>query len=344
MAQLHAEAAYQLAPNVPEVQHALADLRRLEGNRGAAVLDLLSRAKKSAGDDPEVLYVEGAYWANEGQQARAVDLLEQAVARVEPEEFFARAAFRLAMVHYAQGRFAEAKQQAQRILEKSGDHEWAMRLLEVIEEDLTASREEERVAAAAEATPKLAPSKEPEPKKEADVVSEEEEAQEADASAASTGESEEASRKGKDSYSAMVKRAQRLARQERILDALRLFEQALRKKPKGLEATLGLAYCYLDLERYGDAMSGFRRALNVNPESEDGLIGMAESYRMMGNRARARDYYQAYLQLYPGGSQAALANRYATEIGRDMAGTAAPASEPTNRPRLKARTPVMKAQ
>jgi len=100
----------------------------------------------------------------------------------------------------------------------------------------------------------------------------------------------------------------------RIGNALKAYDKALELKPEDIEALTGKGLCLLDNGSYGTAISWFRRALKKNPRFADAIMGLAESYKYQGNTEQARIYYQRYLDVLPGGPEAAVARRNLKEL------------------------------
>jgi predicted Zn finger-like uncharacterized protein len=96
--------------------------------------------------------------------------------------------------------------------------------------------------------------------------------------------------------------------------ALKAYDKALELKPEDVEALNGKGLCHLDNGSYGMAITWFRRALKKNPRFADAIMGLAESYKYQGNKEQARTYYQRYLDVLPGGPEAAVARRNLKEM------------------------------
>ena len=57
----------------------------------------------------------------------------------------------------------------------------------------------------------------------------------------------------------------------------------------------------------------FQKALAKNPRFLDAMIGLAESYKEKGNNAKAIEYYKKYLDAAPSGSSEANLARTSIE-------------------------------
>ncbi|MCA9667532.1 MAG: zinc-ribbon domain-containing protein, partial [Myxococcales bacterium] len=325
-----ASAAYKKVPDRAEVQRALADMRRLQGKKGSDVLGLLSLALKSKPNDPETFYVQGVYFAGEGNLAKAIDLLKDAMVktRAYTKKGLLRAAMALAMIHLRAGRRAEARTLAQSITAASPAHEWAKVLLEQIDREdqggpgvsagtgagtasgsgsgasASAGSGTGSGSATASAGSAAGSTKKPNGRRHSG------------GGGALTG-----------SYAQLVKIGSRHSTHGRTMAALAAFQAALKKDARGVEAITGQAFCQLDLQRYAQAIQGFRRAMNIKPTYGEAMIGAAEAYKGMGNKRRALDYYKAYLRANPGGAKSNLARRNAKALERAL-GVTAPGPKP----------------
>lgn len=299
-----------------EVLRALADLRRMQGRTGEAVLGPLQKVLSSKPDDPETFYIEGAYWAEQGNLSKAIDLLREATVktRAYTQKPLLRAAMQLAMIHLRAGRRGEARELVRAILGTNPAHGWARELDEQI------TREEQSPVPAVAAHPADAGAEPPAPTPDAAPQP---------AHGGGSKKPDEPPLSG--GYDALVRSGDRLAERGRTMQAMAAYEAALKKNPSGVEALSGLAYCQLDIQRYSTATRLFLKALNISPTYGEAMIGMAESYKAMGNKSKALDYYKAYLSAHSGGPKASLARRNVSELEREL-GAPAPAPAPAPSP------------
>jgi tetratricopeptide (TPR) repeat protein len=121
--------------------------------------------------------------------------------------------------------------------------------------------------------------------------------------------------------------------------AQKLFEDALRLNPSGVEAVAGSAYVLLDKEKPLAAIDTFRRALGIAPSFSPALFGLGEAYRHEGQPAQAIAAYKKYLDASPGGTYATAARRQIRELESQ-----APASAPSRPADLPAATEPPPAQ
>jgi tetratricopeptide (TPR) repeat protein len=58
-----------------------------------------------------------------------------------------------------------------------------------------------------------------------------------------------------------------------------------------------LGYCYIGVEAFDDAIEAFQQLIEISPEDPNSYDSMAEAYYVMGDTARAIDYYQQSLSI-----------------------------------------------
>lgn len=116
-------------------------------------------------------------------------------------------------------------------------------------------------------------------------------------------------------YSQLIGQAERLRQSDNPQKALVLYDRAKEMK-EGIDALLGLGWCYLDLEKLAPAMASFERAILVAPNSADAHMGLAEAYKGRNMKRDAVKHYRRYLELAPEGPDAPVAKRMLTELGQ----------------------------
>jgi|GEM_PF-6354392 predicted Zn finger-like uncharacterized protein len=334
-----AEAALKEAPQNSGTNRAMADYNRVSKKSASSVLGLLERARKARPDDPETYYVEGAFWAVNGDQAKAVVVLKEALhkARAYKQKNLLRAATALSLLHLRAGKNDEAKKFALLVLQQNKNHEVAKALIKAIEvagpqtktntgqTTTGANKPPSKTLPSPKIATKTTPTKTVSTKKTPSPPTKKTTPQKKPPKAAKPECA---------SYTCFVKLGDKHSKRGRTMKALGAYESALKKNPKGVEAVTGMAFCQLDLHRYASAIRRFRQAMNMAPAFGDAMIGMAEAYKAMGNKQKALDYYKAYLRAHPGGSRAALARRNVLELERAM-GKVAPAPKPAPAPAPK---------
>jgi tetratricopeptide (TPR) repeat protein len=316
LAEVHAKKGLDLAPEKGEVKRAMADYLRVHGGSSQQVLPFLTDARKRLPDDAETIYVEAAFWLAQNNLGRAEEMLKDALTKTKARfgQTLLRAALQLALVQLRAGRFADTRAQVDAMLQANGKHRLARELLDLVDA-------EERAAVS------RAPG---DPDAGARVASKPDaKAARPPGGGAPGGGTPPAI---PENYEALVKQGNALAEKGRTMQALKMFERALKQNPAGVDAMNGLGFCYVDQARFAAAIALFKKALTIQPTNGEALIGMAEANKVQGNHAKALDYYRAYLQAQPGGSRAALARRNVADLERKVGVAPAPTPSPTPTP------------
>jgi predicted Zn finger-like uncharacterized protein len=322
-AEAFASQALKKGEDKAEINRAMADYLRLAGRDRQQVEQYLQRARELEPDDPETLYVEGALAADQDEAERAERLLRQSLAKTKARygAMLLRAAFHLATLQLSNEDYHSARAQAQMILDENPAHRWAQMLRD--EATASAAAAESAVAAGDDES-----SGDAEEKPEDEKV-----AQRDDGDAAESDRGGDEEGKGfRGNYDALIERGNKLSERGRTMQALKVFERALKKNSTGPEALTGIGYCHLDQERFASAMSYFKRAMRIDPTHGEALIGMAEAYKVQGNDVKALDYYKAYLRTSPGGSKAIMARRNVTDIEQKLGTSSPPTPQPQPAP------------
>jgi predicted Zn finger-like uncharacterized protein len=140
------------------------------------------------------------------------------------------------------------------------------------------------------------------------------------------------------SYEQLVADADHALENGQTTKAHKLYDEALKLQPNGVEAVTGAAYLLLDRQRPLAAIDMFKRALNNAPSFSQALFGLGEAYRQQGQPGKAVEAYQRYLELSPTGSDAPAARRQMRELesqataAQPLPGAPAPSSAPTSPP------------
>jgi len=116
------------------------------------------------------------------------------------------------------------------------------------------------------------------------------------------------------SYEHLVADADHALENGSTAKAQKLYDEALRMKPSGVEAIAGSAYVLLDKEKPLAAIDTFRRALSIAPSFAPALFGLGEAYRHEGEPAQAIAAYKKYLESSPGGAYAPAARAQIREL------------------------------
>jgi predicted Zn finger-like uncharacterized protein len=115
-------------------------------------------------------------------------------------------------------------------------------------------------------------------------------------------------------YDQLIREGDRAIENGQTAKAQKLYDEALRLKPSGVEAVAGSAYVLLDKEKPLAAIDTFRRALSIAPSFGPALFGLGEAYRHEGQPAQAIAAYKKYLDALPGGPYATAARRQIREL------------------------------
>jgi tetratricopeptide (TPR) repeat protein len=307
-----AEQARDTGADLPAVLVALADVARLKGDLKEA--DTLLGRVAAAAPDPGAEYVKALVGIDRGRPTEEILGLLSQVARGED---LLRVLYRKARTLAAAGRNDEARRAIDRILALNRDHERTKSLAARIDAGLTVAL---RIDPAADSTREVAAhspaggardgvleaAEKPEPEKPAVVP------------APAGGEGGGAV--GGGNVESMLTRALRMQENGQAAQAIELFEAVLERQPGNIDAMSGIGYCHLDRGNKGQAISWFRRALGGGTGSYGpAIIGLAETYKAQGQKAEALKWYRRYLEVHPGGRDAALARsnvqRFEAELG-----------------------------
>jgi predicted Zn finger-like uncharacterized protein len=120
------------------------------------------------------------------------------------------------------------------------------------------------------------------------------------------------------SYERLVASADKLLENGATDKAKRIYEQALRLAPRGVEAQTGLGWVMLDKARTGQAVGFFREALARSPSFGPALYGMAEAQRAAGDERAALASYQKYVATNPSGIDVHAARRQIRALEEKM--------------------------
>ncbi len=248
---------------------ARANYLRVSESKRFEILAEIKAAASMKPNDPELLFIEGAWLAEDPvTYPQAVVLLEKVI-DLEPNRLQAR--YRLAHVLSKTQRVESAKMQLQDILTINPSHEQARTFLT-----------------------HLSKPKESEPPKP---------------QAASTPPPEVKKAPPKKTYDNWMRIADGYLQRGNPEQAIEAYDAALELRAEDVEALSGKGLGYLDLGENMLAIEWFRRALDKSPRFAVAIMGIAEAYKYMGDRQSALVYYQKYLEVNPGGEEAQIAKR-----------------------------------
>jgi predicted Zn finger-like uncharacterized protein len=100
--------------------------------------------------------------------------------------------------------------------------------------------------------------------------------------------------------------------------AKQLFEQVLDREPGNSEALTGMGWAELSSGNAAAAKRNFGKALDVNPSFGDAYIGLGHANRDLGNAREALDAYKTYLENFPNGSKASIAEYQRDELQKQL--------------------------
>lgn len=316
LAQIHLDDAHQFAddalrlgPQDAGAHRAMAAYLMASGAPADSIEPHLSAAARPR-ETAATSWIRGALLLRDGKTEEARRFLENAnrLSRQETNKDLVRADVLLAQLALAAGQREEARAAVQRILEVNPQHVRARSMLETVTPP-TAAPTTGVTPPAPIAVPAPAPPAGP-------------------TGAAPTpagGTPTERVPAGGDSkveprgYDTLVAQGRKLSERGHSREAQKLFEKALEERPEGVEAHIGLAYCFLDSEHYSLAIDRFQHVLRLSPGHGDALIGLAETYKVRGDNDRALDYYRQYLKAFPSGSKAEMARANVRDLEPEVA-------------------------
>ena len=97
-----------------------------------------------------------------------------------------------------------------------------------------------------------------------------------------------------------------LFRQKRPADALPLFEDAIRQKPKDFQSLYYLAQCQLETGAFAKAAENFRASIEINSKSAPAELGLAHALARQQDLAGAAPHFRQSAQLDAGHRDALL--------------------------------------
>jgi hypothetical protein len=111
------------------------------------------------------------------------------------------------------------------------------------------------------------------------------------------------------SYDKLVASGNRLLEDGQNDQAQTQFEKALKERPDGADALIGLAYVHLARGAGPKAVGLFKQVLEGDAGHAPALLGLGEAYREQGMRAPAIGAFKKFLALHPSGPDAETARR-----------------------------------
>lgn len=295
--------AHKAAPTEPTTSLAMAELLRMQGKPAREVRRYLDTAKASKASPVELAAIESLLLIRDGKLADARKLLatvDTGDAALE-QTGDVRLRLRAAAAALADGKPTEARAAVDAVLAAQPEHEVAKALLDRLERTVT----------------------------DTDPLPPEEPGDGSGSSSGSASTGSTGTSTGSDSFEKLVERANKLAADGACRKAIPIYDAALEKVPNGVNALVGLGFCYIETKQFASAHSKFRTALSVHPRHERAMWGQAQLYQEQDNRPRAIEAYREYLEAFP---NSAAAKRQLERLGASTddgsAATPPPAPEP----------------
>ena len=98
--------------------------------------------------------------------------------------------------------------------------------------------------------------------------------------------------------------------------AIMMFKKYIEVAPDQAESYHQLGQAYQQKRMYDEAITAFQKALERDPSRTPLVFRIAQLYEFRGNRTLAREQYQRYLSMVPGGRAADDARVKIRELGR----------------------------
>ncbi len=91
---------------------------------------------------------------------------------------------------------------------------------------------------------------------------------------------------------------------ERLDDAIRVYQNLIRRHPESLQVRLGIASAYQQAERFPEAIAAYLESLKRSPNQAAALTNLASCYEAVEDEVQAIHYYNAALAVDPNLSMA----------------------------------------
>ncbi len=143
---------------------------------------------------------------------------------------------------------------------------------------------------------------------------------------AETAEPAKAARGDGPGYDKLVAEGDRLLGVGDDAHARKVYEEALKIRPWGVEALSGMGYLALDRGHNVQASSYFKRAVARSPTFGPALFGLGEAYRATGKEELALEQYRRYVSVDPNGTDVVVAQRQIQTIEAHLAAAEAAGS------------------
>jgi tetratricopeptide (TPR) repeat protein len=316
-----ARTAHQLADQAlaveaeqPAALLAMADARRLEGERTVEVERWLRRARQNPaasqlGSEPDLVT---ALLRVRDDRLRDARVLLDKLAKSAPAGDV-RARFRLAWIDYLDANPEEARSGADAVLKAQAEHPGARALLAKLDAsgrppvdtaDPMPPEQKDRPDDKVGGKPGDKPGDRPGDKGADDGKV-----------AGGAGKPVDA---GGDSFDVILDRADKLAENGNCPGAMPLYRKVLDLHPASVEALTGLGYCHLDRREFASAHARFRAALGISSRYQPAMWGIAEAYQQQGLKQEALERFEAFVAEHPGNPRAEAARSRIEALRREL--------------------------
>ncbi len=262
----------------------LADFHRINGEVDLArnYIDQIRSKPEVAAD---VALIEAALGLHGGDADAAADQLGMLSAEAKARP---RAAWLHAVALKMAGRTAEARGAVEALLAVNPGHEPGRRLLASLPpadapDPDAGPPEPDAAPAKPDPEPEPEPKPKPKPKPRSETPS--------------------------GSFDSLMDRGNALLERGKARQARSYFLAASKARPGSPEPWASLGWCELDARNYRKAIRQFDRALRQSSRYADAMYGQATAYERAGMTTQAKQAYQAYLNVHPRGSKAAIIKR-----------------------------------
>ncbi|HWM88305.1 MAG TPA: tetratricopeptide repeat protein, partial [Kofleriaceae bacterium] len=305
-----ADQALSLQADHPGALIAMADARRLEGERSIEVERWLRRARQNpaaAEQAHDADLVLALLRVRDDRLRDARLMLDKLAKAVPPRDV--RPAFRVAWIEYLDANAESARKIAEEVIKLQPGHAGARALLDKLG------------PAAAEPVDTKDPMPPEEPAKPDEKVASGDSGKPAEGAKPSGSSKPSSGGAGGDSFDAVLARAEKLAENGNCGGAMPLYRKVLDMHPASVEALTGLGYCHLDRREFASAHARFRAALGISSRYQPAMWGIAEAYQQQGLKQQALERFEAFLSEHPSSPRAGGARTRIENLKREI-GTA----------------------
>ncbi len=285
----------------------MADARRLEGDRTIEVERLLKRVAQfpsgGAALARDADMVMALLRVRDDRLRDARVLLDKLAKAAPPSDV--RARFRLAWIDYLDANADAAVSGAEAVLKAQPRHTGARALLD-------------KIAGSAKPPVDTADPMPPEEPASAGKPREPVAGKPAEGGTKPPAGGGKPAEGGRDSFDAVLARAEKLAEDGNCGGAMPLYRKVLDMHPASVEALTGLGYCHLDRREFASAHARFRAALGISSRYQPAMWGIAEAYQRQGLKPQALERFEAFLSEHPSSPRASAARTRIENLKREI--------------------------